>query len=131
LYDPFSIVAEIARVLKPGGEFLFATITRDSIDARVWREWWSGYDLPRHMVHFTNRDLHRMTEASFEWLGEARHDAIQDFARSAWWRLMDHRNLTDRIVGRLVKNRIGSGLSRLLAWSGLACRISVRCRRLE
>ncbi len=129
LYDPFAIVREVARVLKPGGELLFSTITRDSIDARMWGEWWAGYDLPRHMVYFSNRDLRLMTAEHFDWDADARHDAIQDFARESWWRLMDHRNLTDRIVGRLVKTRAGQWTSSVLAWTGLACRISVRCRR--
>jgi len=129
LYDPFAIVSHVARVLKPGGEFLFCTITRDSLDARVWGRFWAGYDFPRHMVYFSNDDLRRMTAEHFQWEADARHDAIQDYGREAWWRLMDHRNLTDRVVGRLVKTAVGRGLSTMLAWSGAACRISVRCRR--
>jgi ubiquinone/menaquinone biosynthesis C-methylase UbiE len=129
LYDPFSVVDEVARVLRPGGEFLFCTITRDSIDARQWGPFWAGYDFPRHMVYFSNDDLRKMIERHFEWQADARHDAIQDFAREAWWRLMDHRNLTDRIVGRLVKVRAGRWMSAWLARAGLSCRISIRCRR--
>ena len=34
LLNPFAVVAEIARTLKPGGELLFSTVIRDSLDGR-------------------------------------------------------------------------------------------------
>lgn len=129
LFEPFSLVREVARVLKPGGELLFSTITRDSVDARVWGAHWAGFDFPRHMVYFRNEDLRRMVKEDFDWRGAYHHDAMQDFAREAWWRLMDGRNLTDRVVGRLVKTGVGRSIGRMLAWSGATSRISVRCRR--
>ncbi len=130
LYNPFEIVKEVTRILKPGGEFLFSTITRDSLDGRLWGKWWAGYDFPRHMVYFDNRDLRGLT-SDFQWCAEARHDAIQDYARESWWRLMECRNITDRVVGRLAKTHAGSWISRILAWSRLGCRISVRARKAD
>jgi 2-polyprenyl-3-methyl-5-hydroxy-6-metoxy-1,4-benzoquinol methylase len=130
LYDPFAIVRQVARILRPGGEFLFSTITRDSLDAAVWGRYWSGFDFPRHMVYFNTGDLRRMAQDDFEWIASARHAATQDFTRPAWWRLMDKRNLTDRVVGRFCRQRALADLAvSLLAWLGATSRISVRCRR--
>lgn len=129
LYDPFQLVNEVTRVLKPGGEFLFSTITRDSIEARTWGKYWGGFDFPRHLVYFGTRDLRQMLENDFHEIEEYRHHAPQDFSRSAWWRLMERRNLVDRIVGRLVKTAAGKALGQGLAWAGLTSRISIRSRR--
>jgi 2-polyprenyl-3-methyl-5-hydroxy-6-metoxy-1,4-benzoquinol methylase len=131
LYDPFVVIRECARLIKPGGELLFSTITRDSIDAKIWQAYWPGFDFPRHMVYFNNHDLRRMIGDDFEWISDARHAAPQDFARAAWWRLMERPNLTDRVVGRLIKIPwIAEWGTNLLAWKNLTCRISVRCRRV-
>lgn len=129
LFDPFAVLRECARVLKPAGQLLFSTITRDSVDARVWGAYWAGFDFPRHMVYFSTQDLRQALERDFVWQGAHHHHAPQDFARAAWWRLMDHRNLTDRVVGRAVKTRAGDAAARLLAYAGQTCRISVRCVR--
>ncbi len=129
LFDPFAVLREVARVLRPAGQLLLSTITRDSLDARIWGAYWAGFDFPRHMVYFRTRDLRQALEPDFVWQGEHRHDAPQDFVRQAWWRLMDHRNLTDRVVGRIIKTSGGVAAARLLAYAGQTCRISIRCTR--
>lgn len=48
-----NILAEIARILKPGGVFLVAVPNFGSWEARLTKDAWFHLDVPRHLNHFT------------------------------------------------------------------------------
>jgi SAM-dependent methyltransferase len=128
LANPFAVVAMIARKVKPGGQLLFSTITRDSLDARVFGPYWGGFDFPRHLVFLRDADIDAMVRDNFDIIERAHHPAPQDFTRSAKWRepeghWIDRAILSSTHAG--VRNSVGS----LLALARLSCRVSYRCRR--
>lgn len=43
--------------LAPGGTLIIALPNCSSLDARHFREYWAGYDVPRHLWHFTPSTL--------------------------------------------------------------------------
>lgn len=57
LKDPLYVLKEIDRILQPGGEFLLSTITRDCLDWKIYNKNAAFFDLPRHMVFFTKKQL--------------------------------------------------------------------------
>lgn len=128
LPNPFTVVREIARKVKPGGEFLFSTVTRDSLDARLFGPYWSGYDFPRHMVYFRKRDIRDMVAKDFFELEWIHQNAPIDFVRPATWRWPEGR-LTDRIILLLARSPLANVFGGILAGAGQTCRISFRCRR--
>lgn len=128
LYDPFSVVRAIARKLKPGAEFLFSTVVRDALDARLFGKYWSGYDFPRHMVYFSLRDIEAMLKPDFQCVEKFHQNAPIDFLRPAVWRKPENRML-DRIIERIGHSTIAPILGEVLSRAGQTCRISFRCRR--
>jgi len=48
---------EIKRLLKPGGVALIALPNYTSKDARVYKEHWAAYDVPRHLYHFSPKAM--------------------------------------------------------------------------
>jgi SAM-dependent methyltransferase len=51
--DPQSTLAEIRRVLKPGGFFIASVPNPTCIEARLFGDYWVGWDRPRHLHLFT------------------------------------------------------------------------------
>jgi len=130
LFNPFHVVQEIAGKLKKGGQLLFSTVVCDSLDARIYRGYFGGFDLPRHMVFFKKRDIFRMLERDFTGIECFHQNAPIDFVRSSTWRRGDQKgDLFDRLVLSVGDSRAGYFLGLPLAWLGLTCRVSFRCRK--
>lgn len=130
LRDPFRVVRQIAAKLKPGGQFLFSTISRDSLDAWMYGPHWSGFDFPRHLVHFRRGDIDRMLADEFEEVEYFHQGAPIDFVRSSTWRRLDGQNrLIDALIVRFGRSKAAELVCMGLAWLGLTCRVSCRCRR--
>lgn len=123
LLDPFTVVRQIARKLKPGGEFLLSTVVRDSLDAKMYGAYWSGFDFPRHMVHFRKRDIWCMLGPHFRVLEVHHQNAPIDFVRPCVWR----RKPLDNVVRLTAESGAGDILGFLLALLGLTSRVSFRC----
>lgn len=60
LHDPLASLRELRRILRPGGALFVRVPNGASYVTRMCGNYWSGYDLPRHMTIFTPRTLGRM-----------------------------------------------------------------------
>lgn len=132
LFDPFGVVQEIAGKLRKGGQFLFSTVVCDSLDAKIYKGYYGGFDLPRHMVFFKKRDIFRMLERDFTNIECFHQNAPIDFVRSSSWRRGGQKGgLFDRLVLSIGDSRTGFLLVLPLAFLGLTCRVSFRCRKRD
>ena len=50
-------MAMVLKKLKQGGVFLVAVPNRGSYDAQHYGRHWAAYDVPRHLYHFTQKDI--------------------------------------------------------------------------
>ena len=50
-------VQELKRLIKPGGVIIIAVPNCNSLDAKIYKENWAAYDVPRHLYHFTPKDV--------------------------------------------------------------------------
>lgn len=128
LTDPFAVIDAAARKLKPRGQLMFSTITRDSLDARLYGAYWGGFDFPRHLVFMRDTDIDAMVKPWFHIHERFHHAAPQDFLRSSAWREHEERWI-DRAVLSLRSPATKERIGRLLAWLGLTCRVSYRCEK--
>ena len=48
---------EINKILKPNAQIIIAVPNCTSFDAGYYKEYWAGYDVPRHLWHFTPSTL--------------------------------------------------------------------------
>lgn len=50
------------RLLKEKGKLIIAVPNHNSFDAKHYREFWAAYDVPRHIWHFSPRQMKRLGE---------------------------------------------------------------------
>lgn len=62
LHNPAQTLAEIYRILKPGGTLIVQVPNFNSLASRLFKENWSGLDVPRHLYQFSSHTLKRIIE---------------------------------------------------------------------
>jgi SAM-dependent methyltransferase len=130
LYNPFQVVQMVAKKLKPGGQFIFSTVIRDSLDAKIFRDYWSGFDFPRHMIYFQKSDLIDMLRNQFEKITILHQSAPIDFIRPPLSRKEDGKGtLIDDLMLSIARSPLASSISLIFAVFGLTCRVSIYCYR--
>lgn len=125
LVNPFEVVRCVAQKLKPGGEFLFSTVIRDSLDGRIFGRYGVCYDFPRHMVFFRKRDLNQLLRPDFDGIQSWHQNTPIDFQRPAYLRSARF----DPELQRFFKGRAGARVVYTFARMKLMGRVSYRCRR--
>jgi SAM-dependent methyltransferase len=130
LHQPFAVVELVSEKLKPGGQFIFSTVVRDGLDSRIFQDYWSGFDFPRHMIYFQKSDLYDLLKDRFEEIEIFHQNAPIDFVRPANARKEEGKGTTtDDLILRVASSPLAKYIGLILAWSGLTCRVSIRCRR--
>jgi SAM-dependent methyltransferase len=55
--NPKETLEQLKTHLKPGGHIIIAVPNRDSYDAKIYKEHWAAYDVPRHLFHFNQLNI--------------------------------------------------------------------------
>jgi 2-polyprenyl-3-methyl-5-hydroxy-6-metoxy-1,4-benzoquinol methylase len=55
-------VLHLKTLLRPGGKLFIAVPNYRSYDARVYKECWAAYDVPRHLYHFSPQSMKALVE---------------------------------------------------------------------
>jgi SAM-dependent methyltransferase len=122
--DPRTTLAEVSRILRPGGIFLVGVPDFGSPEARLTKAGWFHLDVPRHLSHHTRSSLEKsLADASLRpvWTGSfaPEYDTFS-FVQSLLNRLgVRHNFLYNRLRGRKAKvtadgHSIGSFVATLL-----------------
>ncbi len=61
--SPTQTLRELHRILKPGAKFFFSIPSPDGLDAKIFKQFWHGYEIPRHFFGFPLKTLHNMLAA--------------------------------------------------------------------
>lgn len=115
LPDPLGALRNMMRWLAPGGVIVVEVPNTVGAGARVFGRYWCGYDLPRHLVHFTPDTMAAMVARAGGVVAAVSHRTkSRYFSRSlkAW--LGDHGGPASRVGRAVVSSRLGGGALKLL-----------------
>lgn len=62
VYDLEAQLKELKRLLKPNGHVIIAVPNFKSYDAQYYKSFWAGYDVPRHLWHFSESAIEKLFE---------------------------------------------------------------------
>jgi 2-polyprenyl-3-methyl-5-hydroxy-6-metoxy-1,4-benzoquinol methylase len=62
LYEVKSEMTEIASKLKSSGVLVIAVPNLESLDAKIYGASWAAFDVPRHLSHFSKKDIDRLAD---------------------------------------------------------------------
>jgi SAM-dependent methyltransferase len=54
----------LKNILKPDGTMFIAVPISNSFDAKHYKQFWDGYDVPRHLYHFSKKSMDNLMEAN-------------------------------------------------------------------
>ena len=54
------VIINLKRILKNDGTLIIAVPNYNSFDAKYYKEFWAGYDVPRHLWHFSKYSIHKL-----------------------------------------------------------------------
>ncbi len=57
IHDLRKTIKKLVKLLKSGGYIIIAVPNYESKDAKKYKEYWAGWDLPRHLYHFNQKAM--------------------------------------------------------------------------
>lgn len=108
-------ISEIKRVLKPGGAAFIALPNYTSKDAKVYKEYWAAYDVPRHLYHFSPKAVDGLAD---------QHGLKMDSVKPMW---------LDAFYIALLSEGYKNGKNNIVAavWNGLQSNLHAAKSKLE
>ncbi|GIV27183.1 MAG: methyltransferase [Bacteroidia bacterium] len=66
LYEPKEYINTFYNLLNKNGYLLLALPNKNSYDGQYYKNYWAGYDVPRHLFHFTKKDIQNLISKKFK-----------------------------------------------------------------
>lgn len=109
VYSPAETLAEIARLLKPGGWLVMSLPNPESWERAWFGRYWAGWEVPRHFHLFTRAVLKRYLQDAGLWLSEVssftgRHGVLVmnvDFWMTDWSASPERKQQVSRAIRSL------------------------------
>lgn len=115
LPDPLGVLRRMLLWLAPGGSVVVEVPNVAGVGARLFGRYWSGLDLPRHLVHFTPVTLTALAERAGGRVVAVSHRTKPRYlTRSLRHLLADREGQAVGLARAVVESRAGGGVLKLV-----------------
>ena len=115
LPDPVAVLKRMLGWLAPGGIAVVEVPNVSGVGGRVFGRYWSGLEMPRHLVQFTPETMGALAERAGGRVVAATHKSKPRYLiRSLRNLLDDHDGRGAQVARTLVDSRLGGGVLKLL-----------------
>lgn len=118
MHHPLEILAEVKRVLKSGGLLMIKIPNAASFEARLFGKWWIGWDVPRHLYHFTTETISRLLRAASFRLLDIKYGVSSAYFRKSMDAVYKNVLRTKRRHGSICRHVLAGPLCRLAGTFG-------------
>ncbi len=126
--DPKKTLNEINRILKNNGTLIISIPNANSFEARKFKKYWTGWDLPRHLYHFTpNTIKYLLNKTQFQVL-EIKYDNNPNIILSSLKYIFEEQKINP-IIGLSLVYPFANLLTLILAKSGRSYSMFVYSRK--
>jgi SAM-dependent methyltransferase len=115
LPDPVGVLRRMLGWLAPGGIAVVEVPNVSGVGGRVFGRYWSGLEMPRHLVQFTPETMGALAERAGGRVVTAAHKTKPRYLiRSLRFALDDYQGHGARLARTVVDSRLGGGVLKLL-----------------
>jgi SAM-dependent methyltransferase len=115
LPDPVGVLRRMLGWLAPGGVAVVEVPNVSGVGGRVFGRYWSGLEMPRHLVQFTPETMGALGERAGGRVVTAAHKTKPRYLiRSLRFALDDYQGHGARLARTVVDSRLGAGVLKLL-----------------
>ncbi len=115
--DPKTTLNEINRILKNDGTLAISIPNANSFEAKKFKKYWTGWDLPRHLYHFTPNTIKSLLNKTGFQISEIKYDNNPNIILSSLKYIFEERKINP-ILGLSFSYPFANLLSIILAKSG-------------
>ena len=127
-YDPISTLADIHRILKKGGQLILSVPNISGFEAKLYKEYWYGLQVPQHLHHFTPETLScALTMCGFTSINIHYHTFDRDMVASASY--LESKFLWSIFMNKIIRKTLIKPFLILLALLGKTSRMSAYARK--
>ena len=106
VYDPFALLAECFRLVRPGGSVISVTPNSNSFGYSQFKQYWIGLDPPRHLHVFNLQNLLRLVQnipatRREVWTSAANAELICGWSLRTWRDQQKNKRFLTRIPGMI------------------------------
>ena len=109
LLNPIEGIKKVSRLLKANGYFIFAIPNLNSYDRKLFKSYWVGYDLPRHLFLYPHDLLEKML-SSFDLQIISSRCVAGSHGALKMNLMFYNQNFQSPIIEFLVHNKIGDAI---------------------
>lgn len=128
IYEPLPMMQKVNSIMKPGGQLILSVPDISGFEAKVYKKYFYGLQVPEHLHHFNPDTIKTLLEKSgFQIEKIVHHQFDRDLIASSTY--LENKTLSKFLHNRLIRKVVIRGFVTFLSLIGKTSRMSIYARK--